>query len=189
MNNNIMKFAIAGITCAVFCTAALAAPRGTRHGGNGRPNMAPNASFAARPAPKAPAARPAPRPAPRPPAARPAPRPAPRPPAARPAPRPPAHVNHARPHHPMPHLAHHHAPPPRFHHHRNHIPHGARYWARPPVPLWRVGALRAWEWIAAEWVIFENGVYYYGDGYYFDGYNYFYNGTYHLAPPATIMFM
>ena len=173
MNNNIMKFAIAGITCAVFCTTALAAPRGNHHGGNGRPTMTPNAPFAARQAPRPPAARPAPRP-----------------PAPRPAPRPPVHMNHAGPHHPMPHVAHHHVPPPpRFHHHRNHIPHGARYWARPPVPLWRVGALRAWEWIAAEWVIFENGVYYYGDGYYFDGCNYFYNGAYHLAPPATITFM
>ena len=64
-----------------------------------------------------------------------------------------------------------------------HIPHHARYWARPVVPLWRAGALRAWEWIEQEWVIVVNGVYYYGDGYYFDGYNYYYNGAYHTVPP------
>ena len=79
---------------------------------------------------------------------------------------------------------HHHAPPPRVG--RRHIPSHAHYWARPPVPRWRIGALRAWEWIAAEWMIVVNGVYYYGDGYYYDGYNYYYNGAYHTAPPVSI---
>ena len=61
-------------------------------------------------------------------------------------------------------------------------------WARPAVPLWRVGALRAWEWIEQEWVIVVNGVYYYGDGYYYDGYNYYYNGEYHTVPPPPMYF-
>ncbi|MBR3221623.1 MAG: hypothetical protein IKF72_05255 [Kiritimatiellae bacterium] len=52
--------------------------------------------------------------------------------------------------------------------------------------MWRVGALRAWEWVEAEWVIFVNGVCYYGDGYYYDGYNYYYNGAYHTTPPMSI---
>ena len=55
------------------------------------------------------------------------------------------------------------------------------------MPLWRVGALRAWEWIDQEWMIVVNGVYYYGDGYYYDGYNYFYNGEYYTVPPTPII--
>ena len=34
-----------------------------------------------------------------------------------------------------------------------------------------------------------NGVCYYGDGYYYDGCNYFYNGTYHTAPPTAVIVM
>ena len=81
----------------------------------------------------------------------------------------------------------HHAPPHHVTRHRHHIPSHAHYWARPAVPLWRVGALRAWEWIEQEWVIVVNGVYYYGDGYYYDGYNYYYNGEYHMVPPPPII--
>ena len=191
MNNNIMKFAIAGITCAVFCGTAVAAPKGN-HGGNGRPArtaVPSNASRAAKPPPKANTNRSAP--APR--AAKPAHYAHGRgsAPAARPA-KPAAPARHAAPVNTVRHRYdnHHHASPPHHASHRRHaIPHGARYWARPPVPLWRVGALRAWEWIEAEWMIFENGVYYYGDGYYYDGYNYYYNGAYHTAPPVTVVFM
>ena len=168
MNNNIVKFAFVGIACAAFCTATFAAPRGGppggHHGGNGH---------------SARAAQPTRAPAPH--AARPAARPSTAHHAA------PVHTTHrpavaghghARP------APRHHAPPPRVG--RRHIPSHARYCARPPVPLWRVGALRAWEWIEAEWMIVVNGVYYYGDGYYYDGYNYYYNGAYHTVPPMSI---
>ena len=101
---------------------------------------------------------------------------------------PPRHDNHppvARHEHARP-APHHHAPPPRAVHHHHHIPNHAHYWARPPIPLWRVGARHAWEWIAEEWLIIVNGVYYYGDGYYFDGYDYYYNGEYHTVPPTSL---
>ena len=87
----------------------------------------------------------------------------------------PGHFRHEPRHHALPH-----------HVVRHHIPSHAHYWARPAVPLWRVGALRAWEWIEQEWVIVVNGIYYYGDGYYFDGYNYYYNGEYHTVPPPLL---
>ena len=164
MNNNFVKFAFVGIACAAFCTTTFAAPKGGPRGGTGRPASAPQQTRApqfARPAgkPRAPKhAAPA------------------------------HHVNqpgfarcgHIRPE------PRHHAPPPRFT--RHHIPSHARshYWARPVVPVWRVGALRAWEWVEQEWVIVVNGVYYYGDGYYYDGYNYYYNGEYHTVPPPPV---
>ena len=206
MNNNIVKFAFVGIACAAFCTATFAAPRGGppggRHGGNGHsaratlqtqapaPRTTRSAPNAARSAPHS-AARPATHSAARsaPSAARSAPS------AARPATRS-STAHHAAPARPVHQPAvtryeharpepHHHAPPPRVG--RHHIPSHARYCARPPGPLWRVGALRAWEWIAAEWMIVVNGVYYYGDGYYYDGYNYYYNGAYHTVPPMSIL--
>ena len=184
MNNNIVKFAIVGIACAAFCTTTFAAPKGGRPGGNGGPARAvqqTRAPQAMRPAAKPSAAKHA------------APARHVNPPAvarhgygARPEPR-----HHA----PPPRIATHHAPPPRVvHHHappphvvRHHIPSHARYWARPAVPLWRVGALRAWEWITQEWMIVVDGVYYYGDGYYYDGYNYYYNGEYYTVPPPPII--
>ena len=175
MNNNFVKLAFVGIVCAAFCTATFAAPRGGHPGGNpggfGRPTRAAQptrASHAARPAARPSAAHHAARPATRPSTGHHA------------APARPATAWHgnARPE------PRHHAPPPRVGH--RHIPSHAHYWARPPVPGWRVGALRAWEWIAAEWVIVVNGVYYYGDGYYYDGYNYYYNGAYHTVPPMSI---
>ena len=166
MNNNFVKFAFVGIACAAFCTATFAAPRGGHpggsHGVNGRPTRVAqptHASHAARPAARPGATRHAA----------------------------PAHT--ARPHAVARHgnarpVPRHHAPPPRVGH--RHVPSHARYCARPPVPGWRVGALRAWEWIEAAWTIVVNGVYYYGDGYYYDGYNYYYNGAYHTAPPVSI---
>ena len=203
MNNNFVKFAFVGIACAAFCTVTFAAPKGGNHGGNGRPARAAQQTRtpqAARPAAKPTAApktaRPAAKPtAAAPKAARPVAKPtAAAPKAARPAAKPgmarhaePArHVNkpavamhdHARP------APKHHATPPRAV--RHHIPKHAHYCAKPAIPLWRVGALRAWEWIEEEWLIIVNGVYYYGDGYYYDGYNYYYNGAYHTAPPVPI---
>jgi len=196
MNKNFVRFAFAGIACAAFCTTTFAAPKGGHHGGNGRPAMAPQQARA----PQGGNGRPAMAPQ----QAR-----APHggnghttralqqarvPNNTRPAPRTGA-VTHAAPTHhvnkpaaarhgnfrPEPR---HNAPPPRFA--RHHIPSHARYWARPAVPLWRIGALRAWEWIVQEWVIVVNGVYYYGDGYYYDGYNYYYNGEYHTVPPPLL---
>ena len=174
MNNNFVKFAFVGIACAAFCTATFAAPRGGHPGGgpggNGRPTRAAQpargapASHAARPSTAHHAARPAARPSTGHHAA-----------PARPAT---AWHGNARPE------PRHHAPPPRVG--RRHIPSHAHYWARPPVPAWRVGALRAWEWIEAAWTIVMDGVYYYGDGYYYDGYNYYYNGAYHTVPPVSI---
>ena len=200
MNNNFVKFAFVGIACAAFGTVTFAAPKGGPRGGNGRPARAPQQMRApqfARPAAK-PSAPPRTR-APQftRPAAKPsAPQRTRAPQFARPAAKPSApkhvapahHVNHpdfARHGHLHPERRHH-APPPRFGHH-HHIPSHARYWARPAIPLWRVGALHAWEWIEQEWMIVVNGVYYYGDGYYFDGYNYFYNGEYHTVPPTPIV--
>ena len=193
MNNNFVKFAIVGIACAAFCTTTIAAPKGGHHGGNGRPASATQQTRTpqvARPAAKPSTAKPS---AAKPSAAK----------HAAPAchPNPPAVARHgnARPeprhHAPPPRIAHHHAPPPRVAHHhappphafRHHIPSHARYWARPAVPLWHVGALRAWEWITQEWMIVVDGVYYYGDGYYYDGYNYYYNGEYHAIPPPPII--
>ena len=168
MNNNFVKFAFVGIACAAFCTATCAAPRGGHPGGHPGGHGHPPRTVQQTRAPAPHAARPAARhgtvhhAAP----VRPA-----RPPAV-------ARGGHARP------APRHHAPPPRVG--RRHIPSHAHYCARPAVPLWRVGALRAWEWIAAEWMIVVNGVYYYGDGYYYDGYNYYYNGAYHTAPPVSI---
>ena len=180
MNNNIVKFAFVGIACAAFCTATFAAPRGGppsgHHGGNGYParaaqptrTPAPHAArSAARPSTPSTAHHAAP--------ARPANHAAPAHTAHRPAV---AGHGHARP------APRHHAPPPRVG--RRHIPSHAHYCARPAVPLWRVGALRAWEWIEAAWMIVVDGVYYYGDGYYYDGYNYYYNGAYHTVPPMSV---
>ncbi len=187
MNNNFLKIAFVGLACAAFCATTFAAPKGGHHGGNGRPARAPqqtraphggNGHTARAPqggnghAARAPQQTRAPQ-------------------GARPAAKPNA-GKHAAPVHHVDHPAvgrhghfhqepRHHAPP----HHvvRHHIPRHARYWARPAVPLWHVGALRAWEWVAQEWVIVVNGVYYYGDGYYYDGFNYYYNGEYHTVPP------
>ena len=164
MNNNFVKFAFVGIACAAFCTATFAAPRGGHPGGgpggNGRPTRAAQPTRT----PASHAARPAARPST----------------AHHAAPARPATAWHdnARPE------PRHHAPPPSVG--RRHIPSHAHYCARPAVPLWRVGALRAWEWIEAEWMIVVNGVYYYGDGYYYDGYNYDYHGAYHPGPPMSI---
>ena len=177
MNNNFVRLAFVGIACAAFCTTTFAAPKGGNHG---------------RPAKAAPQARPMQTRAPQASA-----RPAAKPVTARPA-APARHVDrptvarhdHARPeprHHappPRPEARHHAPPPPRAV--RHHLPSHARYCARPAVPMWRVGALRAWEWIAQEWAIIVDGVYYYGDGYYYDGCNYYYNGAYHTAPPMSI---
>ena len=200
MNNNFVKFAFVGIACAAFCTTTFAAPKGGPRGGTGRPASAPQQTRApqfARPAAK-PSAPPRTR-APQftRPAAKPsAPQRTSAPQFARPVAKPSAPKHFAPAHHvnqpafarhghlrPEPH---HHAPPPRFGRH-HHIPSHARYWARPAIPLWRVGALHAWEWIEQEWMIVVNGVYYYGDGYYYDGYNYFYNGEYHTVPPTPIV--
>ena len=183
MNNNIVKFAFVGIACATFCTATFAAPRGGHtggnHGGNGRPARA---AQPARPAHDSHAARPAARPNTPNKAHHAAPaQPTRQPTVAR-------HGNtrpEPRHHAPPPRVEHrHHAPPPRVGH-RN-IPSHAHYCARPAVPLWRIGALRAWEWIEEAWMIVVNGIYYYGDGYYYDGYNYYYNGAYHTVPPTPV---
>ena len=198
MNNNFVKFAIVGIACAAFCTTTFAAPKGGPRGGNGRPARAPQQTRthqAARPAarPTAPkqtrttqVTRPAAKPsAPKQTRTTQVTRPAAKPCAPKHA-APTCHVNQpavARHGHPCPEPRHH-APPPRFT--RHHVPGHAHYWARPAVPLWRVGALRAWEWIVQEWAIVVNGVYYYGDGYYYDGYNYYYNGEYHTVPPPAV---
>ena len=180
MNNNFVKFAFVGIACAAFCTTTFAAPKGGPRGGTGRPASAPQQMRA--PQFARPAARPSAPPRTRAPQfARPAAKPS--------APKhvaPAHHVNHPSfPRHghlrPEPR---HHAPPPRFS--RHHFPSHAHYWARPAVPLWRVGALRSWEWVEQQWVIIVNGVYYYGDGYYYDGYNYYYNGEYHTVPPPSV---
>ena len=198
MNNNFVKFAFVGIACAAFSTMTFAAPKGGPRGGNGRPARAPQQTRApqfARPAakPSAPQRTRAPQ------FARPAAKPsAPQrtraPQFARPAAKPSApkhvapvhHVNQpafARHGHLRPEPRHH-ASPPRFS--RHHFPSHAHYWARPAVPLWRVGALRSWDWVEQEWVIIVNGVYSYGDGYYYDGYNYYYNGEYHTVPPPPV---
>ena len=198
MNNNFVKFAFVGIACAAFCTTTFAAPKGGPRGGNGRPARAPQQTRA--PQFTRPAARPSAPPRTRAPQfTRPAAKPSvPQrtraPQFARPAARPSTPKHDAPAHHvnqpafarhghlrPEPH---HHAPPPRFS--RHHFPSHAHYWARPTVPLRRVGALRPWEWIAQEWAIVVNGVYYYGDGYYYDGYNYYYNGEYHTVPPPPV---
>ena len=193
MNNNVVKFAFVGLACAAFCTTTFAAPKGGHHSGNGRPARAPQQMRAPQGgighAARAPQQTRAPqggightvR----------APQQTRAPQVARPAAKPntvkhaaPArHVNQpaaARHEHFRPEPRHH-APPRHFA--RHHLPSHARYWARPAIPLWHAGALRAWEWIEQEWVIVVNGVYYYGDGYYYDGYNYFFNGEYHTVPP------
>ena len=197
MNNNFVKFAFVGIACAAFCTTTFAAPKGGPRVGNGhsaRRSQQTRTPHLTHPAgkPSAPQQMRAPhltRPAGKPSA----PKQMRAPHLTRPVGKPSApkhaapayHVNQpgfARHGHIRPEPRHH-APPARFT--RHHIPSHARshYWARPAVPLWRVGALRAWEWVEQEWVIVVNGVYYYGDGYYYDGYNYYYNGEYHTIPP------
>ena len=179
MNNNFVKFAFVGIACAAFCATAFAAPRGGHHGGSGGParppqQMRPPHGGNGHPARPPQQMRP-------PQVARPAPKPSVAkhsPPAHHVNPPPvgrPGHFRHEPRHHALPH-----------HVVRHHIPSHAHYWARPAVPLWRVGALRAWEWIEQEWMIVVNGVYYYGDGYYYDGYNYYYNGEYHTVPPPLL---
>ena len=176
MNNNFVKIAFVGLACAAFCTTTFAAPKGGHHGGNGHNIRAPKQTRAPRGGNGRPAGAPqqarvpqggnghtiratqqtrAPN-------------------GARPAAKPNAVKQVAPAHHVnLPAGARHghfreeprhHAPPHHFA--RHHIPSHARYWARPAVPLWRVGALRAWEWVEQEWVIVVNGVYYYGDGYY-----------------------
>ena len=66
-------------------------------------------------------------------------------------------------------------------------PANARFWRRPPAPPPpRHGARGKWRWVATTWDSVVNGVAYYGDGYYYDGYNYYYNGAYHLSPPAIV---
>ena len=180
MNNNFVKFAIVGITCAAVCTATVAAPKGGSHGGNGRPGRPTQQTRTHQT--ERPAAKPKPAQQTR---NHQAIRPETQPWAAKHA-APGRHVNqpvvarheHARP------KPRHHAPPPRAG--RHHVPNRAHYWARPAIPAWRVGALRAWEWIEEEWLIVVNGVYYYGDGYYYDGYNYYYNGSYHTVPPTSL---
>ena len=175
MNNNFVKIAFVGLACAAFCTTTFAAPKGGHHGGNGRPAGAPQQMRV--PPTRAPQQTRAPQ-------------------GARPVTKPGGVKHAAPPHHVQkPAVARHdhfreeprhHAPP----HHvtRRYIPNHARYWARPAVPLWHTGALRAWEWIEQEWVMVVNGVYYYGDGYYYDGYNYYYNGEYHTVPPPPMYF-
>ena len=176
MNKNFVKFVFVGIACAAFCTTTFAAPRGGHRGGNGRPAGVPQQMRAHHGGNGRSAGAPQPTRAPH---------------GARPTIKTGA-MKHAAPtHHATQHAVarhghfrpepRHHAPPSHFA--RHHIPSHARYWARPVVPMWRVGALRAWEWIEQEWVIVVNGVYYYGDGYYYDGYNYYYNGEYHTVPP------
>ena len=175
-----MKFAFVGIACAAFCITTFAAPKGGPRGGGGRPARAPQQMRAPQGgnghAARAPQQTRAPQ------VSRPATRPsAPRHAAPARNVRQPAAARHDFRPGPR-----HHAPP----HHvarRHHIPSHARYWARPAIPLWRVGALRAWEWIEQEWMIVVNGIYYYGDGYYYDGYNYFYNGEYYTVPPTPII--
>ena len=178
MNNNFVKFAFIGIACAAFCTTTIAAPKGGRPGGNhggngGRPARAERQTHANHAAPERQTranrvARPAAKPSPGKHAA-------------------PANHAHkptvARKGHARPEPGHH-APPPRAG--RRYVPSHAHYCVRPAVPLWRAGALRAWEWIEEEWMIIVNGVCYYGDGYYYDGYNYYYNGAYHTAPPISM---
>ena len=162
MNNNFVKFAIVGIACAAFCTTTFAAPKGGPRGGTGHQARAPQQTRTHQ------AARPAAKPS--------------APKHAAPA----RHVDRpavARHEHPRTEPRHH-APPTRFT--RHHVPDHAHCGARPAVPPWRVGALRAWEWIAEEWMIVVNGVYYCGDGYYFDGYNYYYNGECHTVPPPAL---
>ena len=182
MNNNFVKIAFVGIACAAFCTTTFAAPKGGHHGGNGRPARASQQTRAPQ------FSRPSGKPS--------VPQQTRAPHVSRPAPKPSAPKHAAPAHHvKQPAVARHghfrpeprhHAPPPRYGRH-HHIPSHARYWARPAIPLWRVGALHAWEWIEQEWMIVVNGVYYYGDGYYYDGYNYFYNGEYHTVPPTPIV--
>ena len=183
MNNNVVKFAFVGLACAAFCMATFAAPKGGHHGGNGRPARAPQQMRAPQRGIGHTARAPQPTRASQ---------------VARPAAQPDT-VKHAAPTHHVNQPAvgrhehfrqepRHHAPPHHVTRHRHHIPSHAHYWARPAVPLWRVGALRAWEWIEQEWVIVVNGVYYYGDGYYYDGYNYYYNGEYHTVPPPPMYF-
>ena len=198
MNNNFVKIAFVGLACAAFCTTTFAAPNGGHHGGNGRPAGAPQQMRPPRGGNGRPAGAPQQMRAPRGGnghAAR-TPQQTRAPQGARPVTKP-GGVKHAAPtHHVQPPAAarhdhfrqepRHHAPPRHFP--RHHIPNHARYWARPAVPLWRVGALRAWEWIEQEWVIVVNGVYYYGDGYYYDGYNYYYNGEYHTVPPPLMYY-
>ena len=182
MNNNFVKIAFVGLACAAFCTTTFAAPKGGRHGGNGRPAGAPQQMRPPRGGNGQPARAPQQTRAPQ---------------GARPATRT-GTVKLAAPAHHVKQPTvgrhghfrqepRHHAPPHHVTRH-HHIPNHARYWARPAVPLWRVGALRAWEWIEQEWVIVVNGVYYYGDGYYYDGYNYYYNGEYHTVPPPLMYY-
>ena len=182
MNNNFMKFAFVGIACAAFCTTTFAAPKGGPRGGGGHPARAPQQMRAPHGGnghtARAPQQTRAPQVA----------RPAAKPSAAKHAAparhvNPPAVARHGHGARPEPR---HHAPPPRVGRH-HHIPRHARYWARPAVPLWRIGALRAWEWVVQEWMIVVDGVCYYGDGYYYDGYNYYYNGEYHMVPPPPII--
>ena len=196
MNNNFVKIAFVGLACAAFCTTTFAAPKGGHHGGNGRPARAPQQTRAPQGnghTARAPQQTRAPQGNGH--TAR-APQQTRAPHVARPATKPNT-VKHTAPAHHVNQPAaarhdhfrqepRHHAPPRHFT--RHHIPNHARYWARPAVPLWRVGALRAWEWIEQEWVIVVNGVYYYGDGYYYDGYNYYYNGEYHTVPPPLMYY-
>ena len=191
MNNNIMKIAFVGLVCAAFCATTFAAPKGGRHGGKGSPARAPQQTRVHQGGNGSPAkvsqqtrahqgGNGGPIRAPQ---------------QTRvhqvgnghairaPQQRHDHRVNQpaAGRHEHFRQEPRHHTPT--YHVPRHHIPSNARYWARPAVPLWRVGALRAWEWIEQEWVIVVNGVYYYGDGYYYDGYNYYYNGEYHSVPP------
>ena len=72
-------------------------------------------------------------------------------------------------------------------HHNYRRPSNARFWKRPSAPPPpHHGARGAWKWVAAVWDLVVDGVAYYGDGYYYDGYNYYYNGAYHLSPPAIV---
>ena len=176
MNNNFVKIAFVGLACAAFCTTTFAASKGGHHSGSGRPTRATQQTRAPHSG-NGHTAR--------------APQQTRNHHVAGPASKPNA-VKHAAParHVNQPAVGRqerfrqeprHHAPS--HHAARHHIPGHARYWARPDVPLWHIGALRAWEWIEQEWVIVVNGVCYYGDGYYYDGYNYYYNGEYHTVPP------
>ena len=181
MNNNFVKFAFVVLACAAFCTTTFAAPKGGHHGGNGRLASAPQQARCSRGGnvhtSRAPQQTRSPH-------------------VARPATRPNT-VTHAAParHVNQPAFGSHGhiRQEPRHHgpsHHvaRHHIPSHARYWARPAVPLWHDGGLRAWVWVEQKWVIVVDGVYYYGDGYYYDGYNYYYNGEYHTVPPPPMYF-
>ena len=181
MNNNFVKIAFVGLACAAFCTTTFAAPKGGHHGGKGRPAGAPQQMRAPHGGNGHTVCAPQQTRAPH------GGRPVTKPNVVKHAP-PAHHVNppaagrhgHFRP-------GHRHYTPP---HHvtRHHIPSHARYWARPTVPLWHVGALHAWVWVEQAWVIVVNGVYYYGDGYYYDGYNYYYNGEFHTVPPPAMYF-